>query len=854
MTSRHTIALLTGLVLLASASGSEPAEPELTFTQTTVPEGFEDLLAPRTSLVDVYVGGRLLTTASATFTPDVIEFTQPEHLVRLLPDVLNPDVIVMALRRQLVTHADKLCHQQSYLQEPGEQCGVIYPETVGVIFNEARFRADLFIHPDYLPVKEALHDKYLPDATAGLGVMQDVTVNVSGNFNGKTEFNNYTLFGNTSASAWENHVQANWDISRDRSFSVNQLLLERDYRGHQWQAGLTYGSGFGLNFTSSSRFWGVSLASSFNTRTDRSLSQGTPLDIFMPVRGRYEMLYEERLIDSGFLEAGSQAINTSHFPGGAYDLVIRLFDEQGGLIREESRFFAKQSRLPPLDDPEYFIEAGRVADTDAISSLPKITDTYLFRAGIHYRLLSTLAGTFALATTPGQTLGESTLFTLGRRYELSGSLMFGGMDNIGVRLDARYRLQALQLSADYTRLWRDQDKHTPSYELLSDAFRQMSFSANVPILKGSASYRYSLSERPGYQQQTVLRPLNRFSLHQQVIRKTVNSKQVQQTLSYSCPVYRDSRYLSLVRFDVSWTEDGSVTGLISVELRYSERNWMIRLTPQSDYARTSQNGSQTTGSLRAGGSYSGQDTLLGTLNASMDGQASAGRFLSSVSTQFGSTWGSGHVHLNHVSDHGLSNTSYSASLNTSLAANNSVLAVGGGNQGNSAVVVTVKGASVSDRFHVYINNHHQGNATGGKATVIPLSSFNTYQVRIRPGQVGALFSFDEKQHEVTLYPGNIATLDFDVTRIRVVFGRLRTPDGAWLKHASMSGGPGLTTTDEYGLFQLEVPDNVSELTVTKQGEACSVSLPSEAKTDVINLGVVECQAKTSPEAASKRPR
>ncbi|OED44338.1 hypothetical protein ACH42_07770 [Endozoicomonas sp. (ex Bugula neritina AB1)] len=799
---------------MAETTSKEP----LVISQTSVPAGFEDLLAPQQSMIDVYFGGQFIATMSATFTPDIVEFLDPEFLVRQIPSLLSPNDVSKALYGELESHTEAIC-----LNDRDTGCGIIEPQIAGFIFDESRFRADLFIHPDFLETRSLSHSRYLPDSTTGLGLVQNLSANISGNLNSDSSENNYTIFGNTLFSARENSLQMSWDISRDQNVSVNQLLLERDYQGQQWQAGLVYSSGFGLSFSGGSRLWGARLASSFNTRIDRSFTQGTPVEIFMPVKGRYEIIYEERLIASGFVDAGNQALDTSNFPGGAYDLTIRLLDEQGNLIREENRFFAKQSRLPSEGEPEYFVEGGRIAETGANRILPDLSDHSLIRAGINTRLADTWAGTFAMATSPGQVLGEGSVFHIGRQYELSGSLMLAGEKDYGIRTDGRYRVDALNLSASYIQLWRDEaiTSATNGDDLLANAFRQTSFSANYPLFSGSASYRYSQSQNTS--------------------NDNVVTRQTRQTVSYGRPVYRDNFYSASMRLDTSWTNDGNVTSLLSIELRRSEDNWSFRASPQNSYSKTSDGTSESTNTLRVGATYNDRDTFAGQFSGSMDAEKSSGRTSAGVSTRYASTWGSANLNLNYADSGSSSNTSYSASLATSVTANKDVIAFGGESQSRSAVVVNIEGAALSEEFDVYVNNQRRGYALGGKASIIHLSPFNTYKIRIRPQQSGALYAFDEREYEVTLYPGNIAALDYEVKQVLVVYGRARLPDGTWLNHASVQGGEGLAVSDEFGIFQAEVSSETSELVFRKKGQECSIPLtPADYDNDFVNLGQIEC--------------
>ena len=124
-------------------------------------------------------------------------------------------------------------------------------------------------------------------------------------------------------------------------------MARRDFEGLEYNGGLLSISGFGLNLTSDQPMVGLRINSSDNTREDLDFSGGMPVAVFLLTRGRVEVRKDDRLIDSAFFEAGSQQLDTSGFPSGAYDIEIRIVDEAGNLITTETRFFAKQSQIPP---------------------------------------------------------------------------------------------------------------------------------------------------------------------------------------------------------------------------------------------------------------------------------------------------------------------------------------------------------------------------------------------------------------------------------------------------------------------------------------------------------------------------
>ena len=800
-------------IYLAILSLAALAENEL------LPEGFENLTRSQKTTVDIYYANRFVMTTRAAYTPSTIEFETPDLIIEKIPDAINFSTLTKGLTGELSKNEDLICYTAGQVD-----CGLLKPGVIGVIFDDTRFRADLFIHPDYLQVKPVVLNRFLPDSNASPSVIQNITGNISGNLNGDNNQRNHTIFGDTLFSYQENIVRTSWDQSRDQNFSVSQLLYERDYQGQQWQAGLVNSNGFGLGFSSTSRLWGARVSSSFNTRTDQAYSQGTPLDIFIPLTGRYEVIRDERLIDSGFIAAGSQSLDTSNYPGGAYDLLIRLYDEQGNLIGEESRFFAKQNRLPPADAPEYFIEAGRVAEAGAERILPDLTDIILGRVGANFRLLDTLSGTMAVATTPGQTIGEGTAFHIGRNYEVFSAILLGGNDDYGVRGEVRYRLGDLSLSGNWMQLWRgSQSRNSEEFNLLGNAFRQKRFTVDYPLFGGNGSYRFNDDRNKN-------------------IDDELTGRTIRQTLGYRRQIYRDTLYSISMQLNTTWTSDDDLTGLVSVELRQSRDNWSIQLNPQQSYERNPQGDSATEGSLLLAATYDDNDTFSGNLRSTLRARKTSNRvFSAGLTSRYSSIWGNGDLNLNYADNNSSSSTSYSASLSTSFIANGDTIAFGGESGSEAAIVVVVEGAELNEKFDVYVNDQRRSYALGGKPSIIQLTPFETYKIRIKQ-ENASLFSVDEKEYEVTLYPGNVMALEYNVEKVFVVYGRVRLPNGEWLSNASVEGGQGFAVSDEFGLFQAEVVPSTDILIFRRQNLQCALPLSlNDYKDNFINLGQVSCQ-------------
>ncbi|MCB1646794.1 MAG: hypothetical protein KDI36_15150, partial [Pseudomonadales bacterium] len=79
--------LIPALLLVCLCTSSRVAEAA---SEPFIPPGFEDLLEPQTTQVDVYYGDQYLLSTLATFSPGEFTFMMPDEVVQRIPDLLDP--------------------------------------------------------------------------------------------------------------------------------------------------------------------------------------------------------------------------------------------------------------------------------------------------------------------------------------------------------------------------------------------------------------------------------------------------------------------------------------------------------------------------------------------------------------------------------------------------------------------------------------------------------------------------------------------------------------------------------------------------------------------------------------------
>ncbi len=811
------IARLFFVFSMCACSQMALAADPIFLAATNPPAGFEDLSSTQQSLVDIYFGNRYIGSQLASFSPGIIELPNPAELVRQIGNLNDPTLIVSTLTGELNSHSDRVC-----LNDSSQNCGILETRVAGVIFDESRFRVDIFINRRFMLTRAADVRKYLPPSDAGFALMQNFSAAVSGS-TAEGSDNSYTLNGLTMAAWKENNLYWSWDYSDTNHFSVNQLYGQRDFEGVEYNAGLLSTSGFGFNLTSDQPMVGLRINSSNNTREDLDFSGGMPVAVFLPTRGRVEVRKDDRLIDSEFFEAGSQQLDTSSFPSGAYDIEIRILDESGNRTTTETRFFAKQSQIPPSGEWLFFMETGRVVNRQADKALPELTEQWLTRAGANRRVLDTLAATGAVAINNDDALMEFGLYHFGYRYEISPSLMLADNGSKGFTVNSRLSLGDLSLSGNYRRLWHDEsltndvdDDGNEIPGLFGNAFEQHSFSASMPLFDGSLGYRYSLNQ--SYDDNNEEQDPTRTH-----------------SLDYRRTLFRTFDYDGDVTLSLSKSSDTEI-GLVSFSFRYRADRWNFRATPR---AQISKRNGETDSSerLRLSTSWVDGHLLDGDLRVDAGVEGGTGDERMDGSVQYANHYGRASFSASHTRSSDSSITSWGGSMSTSFLTDGEVFALGGEERAESALVVNLDGRP-GDVFDVKVNGQRRGYAIAGSPSIIALSPYEQYRVSLSPAGE-TLYSFDEREKTVTLYPGNVVTLDYEAIPLQLLFGRLLF-NGLPLEGARINGGLFPGSTDDIGMFQLETRSDVGNLQVElNNGWLCQLPVKPLNAGYVLQMGTID---------------
>jgi hypothetical protein len=810
----------------ASFVDAEPREEFFVLTGA-VPEGFEHLSGPQQAMVDVYYGDRPIHTAMAVIEPGSIRFEYPRDIVTRLPDILVQGAVLEALQGDLPTNTQALCVPNG----GSADCGKLEPEVAAVIFDESRFRVDLFVNPRLRIVREPDLDRYLPPSQSKLSYLQTLSLTAAGS-DASPDVMSFSSF--STLAFRENRLVGVASYTDQDEATIDSFFGQRDFRGNQHIAGLYRTSGQVSGFSGDYDLVGYRIANSLLTRADLGLARGTPIEVFLLAPARIDILKDGRLLSSNTYGAGNQKLDTSNLPEGAYDIELRI--NEGGRVREESRFFSKSSRIPPRDQALRTLEVGRVVNVNSDSLLPEDMQAWFSRVGYSSRITDTFGYDVGFATTEDEQLYEVGLFQIDTLpggwdgyYELQASTFLSHNKDTGFAFNGRVLRGDFTASLDYRKIRNDESRDITQLDadefiLIPTDREEYTAMVRMPVGNGTLSFSATRTKRASTD--------------------AIDSQSV--NLRYPLRM-RGHNFIEFTA-DIG-RRDGEYAALFGMRLNLWRGPWNVELAPRVQTTSSSLDAGDDGLQLDSYVSYTQQDTRIGDVRASMRGAVGAVEDRLSGRVQVDNVMGRADLQVERFQNSGGQNiNAWSGSMTTSVLTNGDAWTLGAQNSAQSAVVIDLEGERTGVTFEVLINGHRRGYAPAGEATAILLSPFQTYDVRIRP-VAGEFVSFDDRIERVTLYPGNVERLSWQVGQLLVVIGKLvDLKTGQPIPEAELENTYGLAArTDASGYFQAEVKttgEDVLRLNFRRGNKRCTVAVSEYHEVSAVAmLDTVGCRMR-----------
>lgn len=784
-----------------------------------IPEGFEGLDGPRETAVDLFYGGLKIGSFRAIYTPTKIAFANVDEIVSKIPAVKSDSLskIKDALTGELPTHASAICGPV-----PEENCGRLEPEIIALIFDESKFSAEVFINPSMLEVQDSHTEKILPPAPQIFSAVHSLN---GGFFGTEGAPESFSLLTNSTMAYGAGRVNL-LAAATDQEQRISTLSASLDKWGLESKIG--FFDSHATSILGQFPMSGISVGTSFNTNLALRNALGNQLTIFLPQRSYVTLLYNNVIYSTDFYEAGNQVLNTDSLPDGAYEVTLRI-RTLNNEITEETRFFAKNFQIPPSDQVIYYFQAGTVINNQgAFRTFPKPGDELIISGGLLKRL-----GAATGLNMDAHLIGDEVFAEVGAflllppNHQLRTSVLAGSSEDIGLALSY------LGYSSDQLISYSANLRSIQSGGESSNAADIDPISVDANQFDGNISYK--LSE------------LSSLSLQAGYARSAGKSNYAYGP-SFVTDFWRDGSSNLSLRAESNVTQDGMAH---SIFLRFSMRLGAFGFDSQGSVIKTPANNKPVKGSDARitwnDDETLGQHTMIGAGISHTEESD-----VVSADLEHRSNMGNIKLLGNRAYKDSGQSQFYSGNMGFSVAHTLNDFAWGGSKQNTSGVIVKNTGNAEDVPMKVLLNNSEVAQFDTGKPLALLIPPYQSYKISVEPA-VSESIDYDGSVKDVTLYPGNIVPLTWDINRVKVVLGNVVMPDGTPVTKAELVEARNISITDDTGLFQGELLA-FGTVTFRRAKEVISVvsessavesaSLPPTSKLKATSAMSVQQQAAT----------
>ena len=783
-----------------------------------VPDGFEELSGPRQLLVDLYMGGRRIGEVRITSEDGQIRFDDPAAAALLIKHASDPTELTAALSMDFPANAGRVCSTVA-----STACGTLNPELAGVIFNDERFRLDLFLAPRLLSAVSAVAQGYLDTPESGLSLASSFGASLSGSSQSGQA---YQLQARNLLGFRNGRLRNNTVFASGQGLLVDDLVAELDRPGWRYSAGLFWAPG--SDFTGQRRMLGVGIGTQLETRIDRDSLDGTPLLLFLRQPARVEVLVDGQLVASRFYEAGNNILDSAGLPSGSYPLVLRIH-EGSGPPREERRFFVRSSQMAPVGHPIYYAYAGMMADRRKGRPV-SLTGDYYLRAGTARRFSRDLGVEAAVTATPGKTLAEVGVFLATpiariRALGLASS-------------DGDFGAMAQITSANLGRL---------NFGLDLRHIRSADGKPLIPLPQSAEGFSATTASRvdPDSDSYTQLTGTMAYHLGPATVQLLAFYRAERAgRADYSLGPSLNWRLLQLPGLQLNFNADvqktrETLSGFVGMRMLINRGGFSVSSQSGGAYRGAGANGRGKSGAVtqvstqwyRQAGDRS-EVSIAATLDRTLDGMSAQG------TGSFASPFGTARGDVLHRFGGGGS-TDYVLNLQSGGALTAGAFELGGRDLDESAIIAKVEGSG--GPFELLVDDVAKGQVSGGQALALFLRPYRSYQVRLRDLGSGAS-AYDSGTRAVTLYPGNVVRAVWRAEPVVTLFGRALDDAGRPIADASVETKRGSGRSDAEGWFQVEAAVGEPLRLTRRDGGQCNI-VPGviDAPDHYAPLGDVTCR-------------
>lgn len=718
-------------------------------------------------------------------------------------------------------------------------------------FDVLKMQANLQVSQTSFVATEA-SSEYLGSSTSGLSGVINYSANA---FQVKNEDLNGYLTMNTLSSYNEHHFMLDGSFyaaasDEDSEVELDRALYERDFHGRQLDVGWVEGWGLqsfaNVSTMDNQRFFGVSYGNNSQSYVDKSSESLIPISLYFPSAGEARVFRNNRLIDIQRFSMGSHMLDTSRLPEGIYNVTVKVVT--GGEIESSRQYRVNKPTQDhaPSGGLAWQIWGGYSSYDDDYSDNNFYSgDQLSFEedredSGSDRYDDDAILGV-SLANHWHELSWSGSLYQKGKTSVLESNLSYPLLDQLSFDISTLSAtdssdqfMPSLTYQASFGSLWANASYTNEGDELILDDDASWSIGGDIDLSSWaeqlgtlSASYEEDYEsgdfsgERAGkytridYSQLVFSNDYSMLRLNLGINNSSYggdedNEKYI--SVTFSLP------FADTVQAGLSHDSDGT-----DLDLEYEK---LLDGTIKTVGGNVSLNMGNEDERLDNYNLYSDYQTRYVSGSVGLIGDSDT--YNTSVDARGGVAWGGGHI-------------------------------TAGNAQGDSAIVVELPADVVEQDRDMVAQINGNRYPLNKHSTLIPLTPYHVYEVQILTGDYSkSAYNVDQSLQEITLYPGNIITINPVVRRMVTVFGRLMDESGTPMASTRLHNHIGRTITDDDGYFSIDVSTLDPEVNVSlTQGPNARADVPIKSVTEsavwmgdlTCSSNAVECRwSGTSPTA------
>lgn len=337
-----------------------------------VPVGFEDLVAGQTEQLDVRLFGRTAGLSPVRVTLESVQLEDPARVLQALD--LSDEAqaaLLPALSQPLPRNSHLACRYGGgsagcgYLEPPED------PNTVRALYDEGEGAVRLFVARQWISAEPAADRFHQISSNAESAFLHQQTVN----FSGGRGYQALTAQGAGALGVLQRgHIAVDWNFNsqqyrgsrRRQDFQFDNAYYRHDLgQQHYLQAGRMdrrnlsspQGGTFSFSLLPMDRFAGLRVGTTQAYVDTEAAVQALPLTVLLARDARVDAFDGERLLQTFYLQAGINQLDTRRFPFGSYSVTLRIY-EDGVLVRSEAAPFDKGGDWTN-SSVQWFLQGGR---------------------------------------------------------------------------------------------------------------------------------------------------------------------------------------------------------------------------------------------------------------------------------------------------------------------------------------------------------------------------------------------------------------------------------------------------------------------------------------------------------------